>query len=334
MTIFRLRSLSGLLISLALAMLLAGCASSPKWPEQPGAGSHADIHQRTILHSVPFYPQERYQCGPASLAMMLNARGLETNPEILKELVYLPGKKGSLRVELVAGARSHGMLVYELDGTLENLLLEVAAGNPVLVMQNLGFNWWPQWHFAVVIGFDPEERHIILHTDTRERHEQSLTVFNKTWSRAERWSAVVMKPDQLPATAKPLDYLMAANDLETTGRTFSAMTAYKTAEARWPDQPAAVMGQGNIAYSQADWTTAVERYHRMTERFPGLAPGWYNLSQALNRADCPSQAREAAACAATLAPGRFDAPSGQNPDTSHSDNVNCPVIQCPVPIEP
>ncbi|EON91609.1 hypothetical protein MARLIPOL_12894 [Marinobacter lipolyticus SM19] len=332
MIIYRLRSLSGFLISLTLVMLLAGCASSPKWPEQTAAGSTATIHKRTLLRSVPFYPQERYQCGPASLAMMLNARGVETNPEILKELVYLPGAKGSLRVELVAGARSHGMLVYELDGTLENLLSEVAAGNPVLVMQNLGFNWWPQWHFAVVIGFDPEERHIILHTDTRERHEQNLTVFNKTWSRAERWSAVVMKPDQLPATAKPLNYLMAANDLETTGRTFAAMTAYRTAEAQWPDQPAAPMGQGNISYSQADWTTAVEHYQRMTERFPEVAPGWYNLSQALDRADCPSQAREAASCAATLAPGRFDAPSDQAQKTSPSDNNSCPVIRCPKPV--
>lgn len=332
MTICRLHSLSGTVFSLALVMLLAGCASSPKWPEQPVAGSHADIHQRTLLHSVPFYPQERYQCGPASLAMMLNTRGLNTHPDVLKELVYLPERKGSLRVELVAGARSHGMLVYELDGTLESLLSEVAAGNPVLVMQNLGFDWWPQWHFAVVIGFDPEARRIILHTDTRERHEQSLTVFTNTWNRAERWAAVVMKPDQLPATAKPLDYLMAANDLETTGRTFAAMTAYKTAEAQWPDQPAALMGQGNIAYSQADWATAVERYHRMTERFPRIAPGWHNLSQALRRADCPSRAREAAACAATLQPDRFDPPSGQN-EGAHPDNTHCPAIHCPAPVD-
>ena len=46
--------------------------------------------------------------------MMLNAQGLETNPDILKELVYLPGKEGSLQVEMVAGARSHDMLVYRL----------------------------------------------------------------------------------------------------------------------------------------------------------------------------------------------------------------------------
>ncbi|MCG2581625.1 MAG: PA2778 family cysteine peptidase [Marinobacter sp.] len=332
MTIYRLHSLSGTMISLALVMLLAGCASSPEWPEQSVADSHTDIHQRTILHSVPFYPQERYQCGPASLAMMLNTRGLNTDPDILKELVYLPERKGSLRVELVAGARSHGMLVYELDGTLESLLSEVAAGNPVLVMQNLGFDWWPQWHFAVVIGFDPEARRIILHTDTRERHEQSLTVFTSTWNRAEHWSAVVMKPDQLPATAKPLDYLMAANDLETTGHTFAAMTAYQTAEARWPDQPAAVMGQGNIAYSQTDWAAAIEHYQRMTERFPEVAPGWYNLSQALDQADCPFGAREAADCAATLAPGRFDAPSEHGRNASLSDNNECPVIRCPKPI--
>lgn len=333
MTTHLCRYLSATALSLVLMAVLAGCASSPKWPDQAEEGSQANLHQRVVLNSVPFYAQERYQCGPASLAMMLNTRGLQTNPEVLKELVYLPEREGSLRVELVAGARSHGMLVYELDGTLESLLTEVAAGNPVLVMQNLGFDWWPQWHFAVVIGFDQQERQIILHTDTRARHEQSLKVFATTWSRADRWSAVVMKPDQLPATAAPLDYLMAANDLETTGRTFAAMSAYKTAEGAWPDQPAALMGQGNIAYGQADWPNAVRHYQRMTRRFPEVAPGWNNLSEALKKTGCPRQARTAAMCAAELAPGRFDAPSDPVSETNSAKSTRCPVIHCPIPLD-
>src|SRR5690554_6861680 len=94
----RLTALTGL-------VLLAGCATAPPWPE-PSAINSGKQPASTLLEEVPFYPQEKYQCGPASLATMLNSQGLSTDPEILKELVYIPGQEGSLQVEMVAGARS------------------------------------------------------------------------------------------------------------------------------------------------------------------------------------------------------------------------------------
>lgn len=313
--------------SLVLAVILAGCASTPEWPEI--SELDADTDQRLVLSDVPFYAQERYQCGPASLAMMLNSQGLDTDPDVLKELVYLPGREGSLKVELVAGARSHGLLVYPLDGSLDSLLEEVAAGNPVLVMQNLRFGWWPQWHFAVVMGFDARERNIILHTDTRERHEESLEVFTATWNRAENWAAVMLPPDQLPATAESLRYLMSANDLETTGRTLAATTAYQTAEKAWPDQPAAIMGQGNIAWDQGEPELATRHYLRLTRKFPGLAPGWNNLAHSLAAQGCATAAETAASCATRIDPERFgETPPEISGDAKHSPD-DCPVLDCP-----
>lgn len=315
----------GTVIGLALITVLSGCVSTPPWPEAPAATVNVNLNQRLVLNQVPFYAQERYQCGPASLAMMLNAQGLQTDPETLRELVYLPGRRGTLKVELVAAGRSHGMVVYELDGTLDSLLTEVAAGNPVLVMQNLRLDWWPQWHFAVVIGFDEAERKVILHTDTRERHEETLEVFTATWKRADNWAAVMLPPEHLPATAKPLDYLRAVNDLETTGRTNAANAAYQTAERAWPDQPAAVLGQGNIAYQLADWKQATHHYLRLTERFPQLAAGWNNLAHSLARHGCEREASTAAHCAHQLKPERF----GGAPDAEASSSAECPPVRCP-----
>lgn len=316
-----------ILASILLALILAGCASRPQWPEPLNIA--ADIERRLVLENVPFYAQERYQCGPASLAMMLNSQGLNTHPEVLRELVYLPERHGSLKVELVAAARAHGLLVYLLDGSLESLLQEVAAGNPVLVMQNLRFGWWPQWHFAVVTGFDAEARNIILHTDTREYHEETLEVFTATWQRADNWAAVMLPPDQLPATAEPLRYLMSANDLETTGRTLAATTAYQTAERTWPDQPAAIMGQGNIAWEQGNPELATRHYQRLTRKFPGVAAGWNNLAHSLAAQGCGNDADIAARCAAAIDPGRFD---GVAPDSPNNDSADaCPVITCPAP---
>lgn len=327
MPIFTNSRLLRIVASTVLVMILAGCASRPQWPETDTLTNAPDVDQRRVLEHVPFYAQERYQCGPASLAMMLNSQGLDTHPDVLKELVYLPERQGSLKVELVAAARAHGLLVYPLDGSLESLLEEVAAGNPVLVMQNLRFGWWPQWHFAVVMGFDAEERNIILHTDTREHHEEALEVFMATWTRAENWAAVMLPPDQLPATAEPLRYLVSANDLETTGRTLAATTAYQTAEQTWPDQPAAIMGQGNIAWAQGEPKLATHHYLRLTRKFPGVAAGWNNLAHSLAAQGCATAAETAASCAATINPERFD---GAIPEILGQDSTDtCPVLECP-----
>ncbi|MCL1486359.1 MAG: PA2778 family cysteine peptidase [Marinobacter sp.] len=127
---------------------------------------------------MPFHPQEQYQCGPASLAMMLNAQGVSAAPDELIDRVYLPERQGALQVEMVAAARQYGMLVYPLDPDLTSVLTEVSAGHPVLVLQNLRFNWWPQWHFAVVIGFDSAQEALILHTGTEKGYRQKVSVFH------------------------------------------------------------------------------------------------------------------------------------------------------------
>lgn len=278
-----------------------------------------------VLGDVPFYPQEKYQCGPASLAMMLNSQGLQTDPEILKELVYIPGREGALQVEMVAAARAHGMLVYPLDGELASVLAEVLAGNPVLVMQNLRFDWWPQWHFAVVIGYDAAERDLVLHTDTRERQRIALEAFANTWGRADNWAVTILPPERVPATAKPLRFLKAAHDLETTGRTRAAARAYKTAEATWPDQPAAVMARGNLAWQLGHQSEATRHFLRTVERFPEFAEGWNNLAFALQERNCASTAAEAAQCAAALAPDRFGDSELLNQDGAGTIE-DCPSI--------
>lgn len=274
-----------------LGVLLSGCASTPQWPL---------AYDNSIVNEVPFHPQEQYQCGPASLAMMLNAQGVSASPDELVDRVYLPGRKGALQVEMVAAARQYGMLVYPLDPELSSLLAEVKAGHPVLVLQNLRFNWWPQWHFAVVTGFDSNKETLTLHTGTEEYYQQPSASFMATWNRSDRWARVILPPDQLPVTAAPLPFLMAAHDLETTQQTAAAETAYLTASKTWPDQPAALLGLGNIAYQQGKWEQAADYYRVLTEEFPTIHAGWNNLAEALSRQDKTEEAQQAGQRAASL----------------------------------
>lgn len=310
---------------LAATLLLGGCASTPPWPDLADTTA-TPVPERTVI-DVPFHPQEKYQCGPASLAMMLNAQAVTVTPDELVDKVYLPERHGALQVEMVAAARQYGMLVYPLKPELDALLQEVAAGHPVLVLQNLRFGWWPQWHFAVVIGYDADTEDLILHTGTEEAYHQPLPAFMATWDRADNWARVMLPPSQLPATAEPLDFLLSANDLESTGQLDAAAQAYQTAEETWSDQPAALLGLGNIAYQRENWSAAAAYYRRMTEAFPRVGAGWNNLGEALKKLDCPAAAQSALDCANTLNPEQYGAApaAGSLP----ASDQHCPTIHCP-----
>jgi tetratricopeptide (TPR) repeat protein len=152
-------------------------------------------------------------------------------------------------------------------------------------------------------------------------------VFYRTWNRAGRWAAVISPPGDFPATAQPLPYLEAAQDLEVTGQRQAAFRAYRAVSKRWPEQPAAFLGMGNIAFAQQEWVQAVRYYAATVENFPGLAPGWNNLAHALARSGCASQSVEALACANELRPDGFPLDLPTSDDASGS---TCPVFNCPV----
>ncbi|MEE4360755.1 MAG: hypothetical protein V2I63_04445, partial [Pseudomonadales bacterium] len=120
---------------LLCACLLYACASPL------GAPSNPALLHAPELRTVPFYPQVAYQCGPAALATVLVHSGVDTTAEALVDQVWLPGRRGSLQIELVAATRRQGRLPYVLGGDLEELAAELRQGRPVLVLQNLGSSW-------------------------------------------------------------------------------------------------------------------------------------------------------------------------------------------------
>ncbi len=290
-----------LLVAGVLSTLLGGCAT----PRQTVALRYTPpvVAPQAELKSVPFFPQERYQCGPAALATVLVNQGVVVAPEQLVPEVYLPQRGGSLQVELVAAARRRGRLVYLLEAPeLGNLLREVAAGYPVLVMQNLGLDWLPQWHYAVVVGYDLARESVILRSATVRRWESPLAVFERTWARAGYWGVVIVPPGQIPVTATPLGYLRAAYDLELVGRHSEAAAAYHSAQYRWPDESAAALALGNLEYRKGEYLAAERVYREALLTHPQQPMLWNNLAYTLAARHCVAEALAAVRCARQLAP--------------------------------
>ncbi len=292
----RLRRLASRLSGLILASGLAACAATQteRLLEQPGA-----LPPRAEVAEVPFFPQERYHCGPAALAMVLAWSGLPVTAEDLVSQVYTPGREGTLRSDILGGTRRNGRLAVEV-GRLDALLAELAAGHPVLVFQNLGLDLLPQWHFAVAIGYDLPAGTITLHSGTVARRELSLATFERTWRRGDYWALTILAPDRLPATASQRDVVEAAAGLERVGRLSDAETAYTTALSRWPESHTAVMGLGNTRFAADNASGAETAYRRAIELRPDSPSAWNNLAYALKALGRQSEAISAAQQAVAL----------------------------------
>lgn len=281
-----------------LVLALSGCATPPQ-TRQLLADIPAGIPASIELTDTPFFPQQQYQCGPAALATVLSAQAVRVTPDELVDEVYVPALQGSLPEEMTATARRYRMLAYPLPDSLPGLLTEVAHGNPVLVMQNLGNDWFQNWHFAVVIGYDLDKHEIMLRSGTTARWRTTLAVFERTWSRSDYWALVVLPAGEIPASATLTPYLQASRDLETSGQDVAALSAYQSASRHWPNEPRAWLAYGNSLYASGETTNAASAFLRVTQLSPDNPQGWNNLAYALLQTGCPQQARRAAACAVT-----------------------------------
>ncbi|HEY3699293.1 MAG TPA: PA2778 family cysteine peptidase [Spongiibacteraceae bacterium] len=272
------RCFAGIFI-FTLTFLLQGCAT----PQTAALRAQfpTNLPRQAELESVPYYAQEAHQCGPASLAMAFGAAGKTIDPQQIEPQVYLPDKLGTLQVEMLAATRRNGLLAYELDPQLSALLGEIAAGHPVIILQNLGLSWYPVWHYAVAIGYDFEREQLILRSGPERRQAMPLTTFEHTWARSNYWGMLILPPYQMPAHAEEERYIAAALALEQTKQIDAAHLAYAAAMQHWPNNLNASMGAGNTAYALGHFSTAESAFRNAAQHHPESGAAFNNLADTL-----------------------------------------------------
>lgn len=242
------------------------------------------------LQSTPFFPQDAYQCGPAALASVLKASGIDIIPADLVSQVYIPQRRGSLQVEMVAASRRHERIPYVIAPDLSALIAELQAGRPVLILQNLGLAMYPVWHYAVVVGYAAGGETIILRSGTEKRVVVPAARFRRTWARAKHWGFVLLRPGNLPAQPDREAYLRSVTAMEGVARPETLVKAYSAARRRWPNSRIARFGEANALHALGQLDAAQRAYRQILALYPRDGATRNNLAVVLAARGCYAQA--------------------------------------------
>ncbi|MBY0437545.1 MAG: PA2778 family cysteine peptidase, partial [Burkholderiales bacterium] len=184
---------------LAAALLLGACVSLPQ-SDALRQRPPPDLPTRVEL-AVPFFGERDDFCGPSSLAMILAHAGVDVEVPRLASQVYVPGRGGSLQVEMLAAPRAHGLVGTALPPRLDAVLNELAAGAPVVMLVNLGFRSLPAWHYLVATGYDLERGELHVHSAPHPDQRMRFDRVEYLWRTSRHWSMVALPPERVPATA-------------------------------------------------------------------------------------------------------------------------------------
>ncbi|MFN3739508.1 MAG: C39 family peptidase [Thermodesulfovibrionales bacterium] len=147
----------------------------------------------SVILDIPFYQQSQYECGPASLASVINywnrKRGAEeiTVEEIVNS-IYSPGARGVLGIDLEIYARNKGFSTLQKRGNSEELKGLIDNGIPPIILVSYGFYVYQLDHFLVVKGYN--EKGIIVNSKKPDEFI-SYRELERIWKRTGYWMLVI-----------------------------------------------------------------------------------------------------------------------------------------------
>lgn len=178
---------SFLLLFLLIPILISCATRIPGREALPDRASDPNIHRI----AVPFFPQEKNQCGPASLASILKFYQTDTNPDKISKEIYLQSIKGTLNIDLLLYARSRGLAAEAYHGDMEDLKRQIGHGRPLLIFLNLGLKIFPVGHYVVVTGFNDRDNIVYAHSGGEKDKPIPYSDFMRAWEKGDFWTLLI-----------------------------------------------------------------------------------------------------------------------------------------------
>lgn len=183
------RGLRALLLgTLFCCLFTTGCLRGPQAlapdPYRPTTARMVD--------GLPFHPQETYQCGPASLAGVMNHLGRDVTPDDIAAAIFRSELHGTLSLDLALYPRTVGMQSRFYEGSVADIQASVDSGIPLVVMIDNGIGPVSSYHFMVVAGYAPDA--VIANSGRTQGQRLPWDEFLPKWDRTGRWTLRVERP--------------------------------------------------------------------------------------------------------------------------------------------
>jgi ABC-type bacteriocin/lantibiotic exporter with double-glycine peptidase domain len=159
----------------------AGCAAPRPAGEPVGAGH--------VIAGVPFLPQEEDTCGPSSLAMLLRFHGVAATTRGLVAETETKGLRGSLITDLAAAARRRGVAAEVTQLDLAALRRTIAAGEPAILLVDLGAWAWSRPHYLIAYGVTADG--VVAHSGRTEGAVIPYATLEAEWAKMGHLAIVV-----------------------------------------------------------------------------------------------------------------------------------------------
>lgn len=220
-----------------------------------------------VENHAPYISQEIGHCGPATLAMSIAATGSSYNMDEIIQQVYSPGAKGSLQENMISAARRQGFLAIPITG-LQSLLKEIENKNVVIVFENLGINLIPQWHYALVTGYNLKNKTLTMHSGPYQNQIMDMAEFELSWRLTNYWALLILPPGKTSVSADEITHLNAAAALEKLENLEAAKKSYLGILKVWPKSLIGHIGLGNVYYQQGDYRSTVKYLEAAQALYP------------------------------------------------------------------
>lgn len=180
------------LLALAfIALCLYGCSGLNSQTvlraiqEAPSEGYH--------IENVPFFPQDSFMCGPASLASVIGYWGRGGTMEAVAKEVYNEDLKGTLPIDLFLNAKDKGFDAVYYRGGIEDMKEKIRGGFPLIVFLNLGYDFYPVGHYIVVTGYSDRLKAVVAHSGTEKDRVYTYGELESAWSKTG-FSTLLVRP--------------------------------------------------------------------------------------------------------------------------------------------
>lgn len=209
--------------------------------------------------------------------MYLNHLGLPVSSEEIAESNFSRKAKGTYQELMLSYSRSLGLVTVKVNNYTD-LFKEIDAGNPVIVFQNLGFDWYPLWHYSIIFGYDLKKMTLTMHSADEESKTQEIKKFDNSWKRGKNWAFVITAPRKLTPTTNETEYLKSASAFEQLNLNEPAKEAYLTMLTQWPQSYYAHFGLGNVYFSEKKFVQAQKSFEQSVLISPSFYMAWTNLA--------------------------------------------------------